>query len=780
MATTLQCIANNSNCMDLSPVPAATFQPARSAKWINGLWFFSLTLSLTVSALSILAKHWAHAYKSGLTGQPRRYAYIRQYRYNGVVKWHMDAIIGALPTAMFAAVFLFFTGLLVLLEQVDPGMFKSCFSIVILMAVGYLVTSILPFGYPDCPFQTPASQLVAIVLSYTVQFYWRCRRSLLRVTSLVWSFLEAMPSPWSQLFATVKPDHTHTRIKINRALNIQQSYTSLGERQRWAVHWEIPQLEAQTLVWLSHHTHDPQVHQETMQAIPGLRNTSQVARILKHRTFKSLEHSLRSSLHDRFPAQSDHLNTMFKTSASPQDNCQYHDQIACYAQGFMYKTELEYSYIVCHGLQWYSVILPMRKTEIRAIPSSCRSQAIQEIKDSILVLSKALYEDLEISESTAEILRIVLYLLVETLLTLYVLYHDDASVKSEISTECTGILRYLIDKDIQERYSRPHRLTDSAVSFCLVATLQALKDITPSSTFLSCWAHDNESLETMGRILLDGIYFLCDHRSGRGSVGLPSTWKLLQMLLRRCPSISQERAAIDLVLTICTKTPMSQRLSWSADEAHCMRWCLRNISAESHPQDAFATIRMFDLLWYDRPETSIRNVLDSLATELSHAEHDISSQILQQLIGYHEANLNTADLTAVSVLLTTVSQAGRYTPKLHLDGLHRLLNSVRVVLMIRSEVTFEEWFERTDWKRVFALATSCQYLFQQYKSTILSSGLISALDQISKKFSRAPSRYYKSLRSIHLGQLQTFHREVAQLKTLSNYEQVAPRKKSQS
>ncbi|KAF9059297.1 hypothetical protein BDP27DRAFT_1239074 [Rhodocollybia butyracea] len=52
----------------LSPVP----HPAIPDLWINGLWFTSLTISLSVALFAVLAKQWLCQYISITTGTPRK------------------------------------------------------------------------------------------------------------------------------------------------------------------------------------------------------------------------------------------------------------------------------------------------------------------------------------------------------------------------------------------------------------------------------------------------------------------------------------------------------------------------------------------------------------------------------------------------------------------------------------------------------------------------------------------------------------------------------------
>ncbi|EJD50460.1 hypothetical protein AURDEDRAFT_21558, partial [Auricularia subglabra TFB-10046 SS5] len=52
---------NTTSPIDLEP-PGDNFKASGSSRWINGLWFSSLVLSLAVALLSILAKQWLEEY----------------------------------------------------------------------------------------------------------------------------------------------------------------------------------------------------------------------------------------------------------------------------------------------------------------------------------------------------------------------------------------------------------------------------------------------------------------------------------------------------------------------------------------------------------------------------------------------------------------------------------------------------------------------------------------------------------------------------------------------
>ncbi|KAJ7847445.1 hypothetical protein B0H14DRAFT_2274313, partial [Mycena olivaceomarginata] len=100
----------------LAPSPSADFTPSTAITWVNGLWYASLTLSLITALVAVLAKQWLHQYLAMTTGTPRDRSLIRQYRYDGFERWHVEAIIAMLPVTLHTAVSLFFIGLVIYLS----------------------------------------------------------------------------------------------------------------------------------------------------------------------------------------------------------------------------------------------------------------------------------------------------------------------------------------------------------------------------------------------------------------------------------------------------------------------------------------------------------------------------------------------------------------------------------------------------------------------------------------------------------------------------------------
>ncbi|KAF9071935.1 hypothetical protein BDP27DRAFT_1218273, partial [Rhodocollybia butyracea] len=108
--------ANGNNTAILNiPLTSTAFSPGILDLWVNGLWFTSLVISLSVALFAVLAKQWLRQYLSFTTGTPHEQAYIRQFRFDGLEKWRVQPLIGILPTFLHLALILFLAGLTIFL-----------------------------------------------------------------------------------------------------------------------------------------------------------------------------------------------------------------------------------------------------------------------------------------------------------------------------------------------------------------------------------------------------------------------------------------------------------------------------------------------------------------------------------------------------------------------------------------------------------------------------------------------------------------------------------------
>ncbi|KAI0339632.1 hypothetical protein BDW22DRAFT_1422182 [Trametopsis cervina] len=142
-----------------SPSPAAS-EPSAFAIRINILWFMSLVFSLSSASVGILAKQWLREYVSSTATSPRQAARIRQFRYTGLIRWHVPEIIAFLPVMLQIALALFFAGLLDLLWQLNFIVAGVITFFVSLLLVFVGVTTILPTISRDSPHRSPQALAV--------------------------------------------------------------------------------------------------------------------------------------------------------------------------------------------------------------------------------------------------------------------------------------------------------------------------------------------------------------------------------------------------------------------------------------------------------------------------------------------------------------------------------------------------------------------------------------------------------------------------------------------
>ncbi|KAG6849232.1 hypothetical protein H0H93_010300 [Arthromyces matolae] len=121
--------------------------------WVNGLFFTSLTLSVTTALLTVLAKQWIQAYIEVVSGSAKTQAMIRQFRYDGLVRWKLGAIIEGLPLILHSSVALFLVGLSLYVSQLSRSICAILSLITAMTFIFYLGTSMIPAFSVDCPYR---------------------------------------------------------------------------------------------------------------------------------------------------------------------------------------------------------------------------------------------------------------------------------------------------------------------------------------------------------------------------------------------------------------------------------------------------------------------------------------------------------------------------------------------------------------------------------------------------------------------------------------------------
>ncbi|KAJ7175349.1 hypothetical protein C8R46DRAFT_62942 [Mycena filopes] len=142
---------------DISLTP--TFAPPVSSIVCNALWFISLGLSLACALIATLVQQWARDFlhKTQLRSAPGLRAPIFTYFYYGLKRFGMHRVVEVIPLLLHGSLALFFAGLLAFLIPVNTAL--AAITALILLIVGglYVVFTLLPLQWLDCPYHTPLS-----------------------------------------------------------------------------------------------------------------------------------------------------------------------------------------------------------------------------------------------------------------------------------------------------------------------------------------------------------------------------------------------------------------------------------------------------------------------------------------------------------------------------------------------------------------------------------------------------------------------------------------------
>ncbi|KAK0237116.1 hypothetical protein EDD85DRAFT_1023829 [Armillaria nabsnona] len=229
--------------------PFSEFHPTTSDSLVNGLWFTSLSFSLTTALFAVLTKQWIHQYMSVPSGTPR----------DRCGQWGVGFIIGLLPVLMSASLFVFLVGLVVFLVPLEVSIAFVVGSITSTSFAAYFTTNLLPIICPSCPYKTPLSQYIFPLYTYIARhsFFTSLISSISRDRSEFSPFPEKLP------------------------------IRALREAERAAVNRSADEMEANALSWLFCMSSNPSVQIIVVEAISALPLESVAT--LKHRAKGILE-----------------------------------------------------------------------------------------------------------------------------------------------------------------------------------------------------------------------------------------------------------------------------------------------------------------------------------------------------------------------------------------------------------------------------------------------------------------------------------------------------------
>ncbi|KAK0489230.1 hypothetical protein IW261DRAFT_1414600 [Armillaria novae-zelandiae] len=96
------------------------------------------------------------------SGTPRDRSFTRQFRYAGFQKWHVQVIIGLLPVLMHLALAIFLVGLVLFLRPLRAALSWIICVATVLVYAAYVIATILPILFPQCPYRTPLCDIVYV------------------------------------------------------------------------------------------------------------------------------------------------------------------------------------------------------------------------------------------------------------------------------------------------------------------------------------------------------------------------------------------------------------------------------------------------------------------------------------------------------------------------------------------------------------------------------------------------------------------------------------------
>lgn len=152
----------------------SSFTPSPSARWINGLFFFSLVISLVAALFGIMARQWIREYLkwNAPLANPRQNVLVRQIRFESWEAWKVEAFIWSIPVLQELAMVLFLIGVVVLVWTLDDAVAISVTVLVAIFLAVILVITVLPVFVKRCPYRSPTAwacvRLVDLVL-YTAR-----------------------------------------------------------------------------------------------------------------------------------------------------------------------------------------------------------------------------------------------------------------------------------------------------------------------------------------------------------------------------------------------------------------------------------------------------------------------------------------------------------------------------------------------------------------------------------------------------------------------------------
>ncbi|KAG8914302.1 hypothetical protein FRC00_014589 [Tulasnella sp. 408] len=157
-----------------------SFSPNSTSVVVNCLLYASLSCSLLAAVGAMMSKEWLQSFdRTGQTGPLEEQGRFRQRKFNGVERWHLEAIIKFLPNLLLSSVILFFAGIGLYLVPINTAVAVIVIAFsglgVTLSGVAIVAGAVSPL----CPYQSAASSALRRIAVTFVDSQRRLSRSKL-------------------------------------------------------------------------------------------------------------------------------------------------------------------------------------------------------------------------------------------------------------------------------------------------------------------------------------------------------------------------------------------------------------------------------------------------------------------------------------------------------------------------------------------------------------------------------------------------------------------------
>lgn len=162
---------------------------------MNSLWSLSLVISLVGALLATSLQQWARQYIGNTQPKqcsPEKHARRRAFFAGGVDRMHFRRAVEALPLLIHLSLFLFFSGLIIFMRNINHSVYLAIVLAVGLFSAVYVSFTFMPMFWPDSPYNTPLSLIAHEITLFVVYSLIGCYSIAMCIVIIILSILEVL------------------------------------------------------------------------------------------------------------------------------------------------------------------------------------------------------------------------------------------------------------------------------------------------------------------------------------------------------------------------------------------------------------------------------------------------------------------------------------------------------------------------------------------------------------------------------------------------------------